>query len=174
MWGLLREFYRLFYLQFFLFKWSVKKHCAAKVLLAIWEIFSHENNRSYNSYRLSYKFTFILLLSFLTNKKQESDFQQIGGLVTRNISVFSESSSTSNPCQIQSTFIKKKNFLTCYSCSYYSSMIELMVLIFLTSFVLPWSGSVLVIFYFKFEWSRIFYLAHLCNIATNFQMFSNN
>ena len=27
-------------------------------------------------------------LSFLTNQKQESGFQQVGGLVTRNISVF--------------------------------------------------------------------------------------
>ena len=70
------------------FKWSVKKHCVAKVLLAIWEIFLHENNRNYNSYRFSYKFAFILFLSFLTNQKQESGFQQVGGLVTRNISVF--------------------------------------------------------------------------------------
>ena len=31
---------------------------------------------------------FILFLSFLRNQKQESDFQQVGGLVTRNISVF--------------------------------------------------------------------------------------
>ena len=66
----------------------MKKHCVAKVLLAIWEIFLHENNRNYNSYRFSYKFAFILFLSFLTNQKQESGFQQVGGLVTRNISVF--------------------------------------------------------------------------------------
>ena len=36
----------------------------------------------------SYKFAFILFLSFLKNEKQESGFQQVGGLVTRNISVF--------------------------------------------------------------------------------------
>ena len=48
----------------------------------------YENNRNYNSYRFSYKFAFILLLSFLTNQKQESGFQQVGGLVTRNISGF--------------------------------------------------------------------------------------
>ena len=65
-----------------------EKHCVAKVLLAIWEIILHENNRNYNSYRFSYKFAFILFLSFLTNQKQESGFQQIGGLVTRIISVF--------------------------------------------------------------------------------------
>ena len=70
------------------FKWSVKKHCVTKVLLEILEMFLHENNRNYNSYRFSYKFTFMLFLSFLTNQKQESDFQQVGGLVTRNISVF--------------------------------------------------------------------------------------
>ena len=41
-----------------------------------------------NSYRFSYKFAFILFLSFLTNQKQESGFQQVGGLVTRNIPAF--------------------------------------------------------------------------------------
>ena len=66
----------------------MKKHCVAKVLLAIWEIFLHENNRNYNSYKFSYKFAFILFFSFLTNQKQESGFQQVGGLVTRNIPCF--------------------------------------------------------------------------------------
>ena len=65
----------------------MKKHCVGKDLLAIREIFLHENNRNYNSYRFSYKFTFILSLSFLPNQKQEPGFQQVGGLVTRNISV---------------------------------------------------------------------------------------
>ena len=85
------------------FKWSVQKHCVATALLAIWEIFLPENDRTYNSYRFSYKFPFILFLSFLTNQKQESYFQQVGGLVTRNISIFvySELRSTSKPCQIQ-------------------------------------------------------------------------
>ena len=47
---------------------------------------------------------FYLLSFFLTNQKQESGFQQVGGLVTRNISVFlyySESRSTSKACRIQ-------------------------------------------------------------------------
>ena len=68
------------------FKWSVKKHCVAKFLSAILEIFLHGNNRNYNSYRFSDKFAFILLLSFLTNQKQGSGFQQIVVLVTRNSS----------------------------------------------------------------------------------------
>ena len=54
----------------------------------IWEIILHENDHSYSSYRCSYKFAFIHFLSFLTNQKQESGFQQVGGLVTRNISGF--------------------------------------------------------------------------------------
>ena len=41
-----------------------------------------------NSYRFCYKFAFILFLSFLTNQKQESCFQQVGGLVMRKFSVF--------------------------------------------------------------------------------------
>ena len=66
----------------------MKTHCVAKVLLVIWEIFLHENNNNYNSYRFSCKFVFLLFLSFLTNHKQESGFQQVDGLVTRSFSVF--------------------------------------------------------------------------------------
>ena len=46
----------------------MKKRCVAKILLAIWEKFLHENNRNYNSYRFNFKFAFILFFSFLTNK----------------------------------------------------------------------------------------------------------
>ena len=70
------------------FKGSVKKHCIAKILQGIWERFLYENNRNYNFYKFSYKFTFIPFLSFHRNQKQESDFQQIGGLVTRNSFAF--------------------------------------------------------------------------------------
>ena len=65
-----------------------KNHSVEKVLLAIWEIFIHENNRNYNSYRFSHKFAFILFLVFLTIQKQELCFQQVGGQVAKNISVF--------------------------------------------------------------------------------------
>ena len=41
------------------FKWSVKKYCVVKVLLATWQIFLHENNFNYKSFRFSHKFTFI-------------------------------------------------------------------------------------------------------------------
>ena len=68
---LLRAFHRLFYLQFC----DTSDHCVANVLLTIWEIFLHQNNPNYNSYRFSYKFAFIPFLSFLTNQKQESGFQ---------------------------------------------------------------------------------------------------
>ena len=37
---------------------------------------------------------FLFFLSNLTNQKQESDFQQVSGLLTRNISVYNESRST--------------------------------------------------------------------------------
>ena len=51
-------------------------------------MFFHENNCYYNSYRFSYKFALILFLSFLTSQKEESGFQQNGGLVMRNTSIF--------------------------------------------------------------------------------------
>ena len=88
---LLRAFYRLFYLQF-CDSSDQSKNSVAKVLLVIWEIFLHENNRNYNSYKFSYKLAFIVFLSFLTNQKQEFLW---------------------------------RNFLTCCSCSYYSSMLLL-------------------------------------------------
>ena len=46
-------------------------------------------------------------------EKWESGFQQVGGLVPRNISIFvySESHSTSKPCQIQQNFIKEFSYM---------------------------------------------------------------
>ena len=58
------------------------------VLLAIWDIFLHENNRNYNSYRFCYKLVFILFLSFFINQIQNSDFQQVSGLVSGYVSAF--------------------------------------------------------------------------------------
>ena len=55
----------------------------AKILQGIWETFLHENNHNYNSYKFSYKFTFIPFLSFRKSQKQESNFQQVGGLVSK-------------------------------------------------------------------------------------------
>ena len=69
------------------FKWSVKKHCIAKNLQRIWETFTYENNRNYNSHKFSYKFAFIIFSAFRRNQKQGSNFQQVDGLITRNISV---------------------------------------------------------------------------------------
>ena len=66
----------------------MKKHCVAKALLAISDIFLYESNRNYNSYRFSYKFSFILFLSFITKQKQEPGFQQVGDLITRKMFVF--------------------------------------------------------------------------------------
>ena len=86
----------------------MKKHCVAKVLLAIWETFLHENNCNYNSYGFSYKFAFILFLSFLQTNNKDLFFSK---LVVCNkkyfcFFVYSESRSTSKPYRIQ-----RRNFL---------------------------------------------------------------
>ena len=52
------------------------------------ERFLYENNRNYNPYKFSYKVTFIPVLSFYRNQKQKSNFQHVGGLVTRNSFAF--------------------------------------------------------------------------------------
>ena len=44
--------------------------------------------RNHNSYKFSHKFPFIPSLYFHRSQKQESNFQQFGDPVTRNVSVF--------------------------------------------------------------------------------------
>ena len=51
------------------FKWSLKKHCVAKILQGIKERFLYENNRNYNSYSFSYKFALIPVIVFLEKAK---------------------------------------------------------------------------------------------------------
>ena len=74
----------------------------------------HENNCNYNSYRCSCKFAFIFFLSFLTNRKQESGFQQVGSLVTRNIYVFFIASRTLLQSYAEFNRLSYRNFSTCY------------------------------------------------------------
>ena len=96
-------------------------------------MFLHENNHNYNSYKFSYKLAFILFLSFLSNQKQESGLQQVGGLVKRNVSVFvvvvvyNKLCSTSKPYRTQQTFIKEFSYVipVCIivPCSYYVNVV---------------------------------------------------
>ena len=107
----------------------MKKHCVAKILLSVWETFLHQNNRNYNSYKFSYKFAFILFVFSLTNQKQESRFQNVGGLVTKNICFLlianSESRSTSKPYRIQQTFIKEFSYMLFLFVLYFHANMEL-------------------------------------------------
>ena len=84
---LLKAFCRLFYLQFVLQVISEKTLYSKGFTSNLRDIFPW-NNRNYDSYRFSYKFGFIPFFSFLPNLKQESESQQVAGLVTRNIYVF--------------------------------------------------------------------------------------
>ena len=97
--------------------------------------FLYENDLNFNSYKFSCKFNFIPFLSFHRNQKQESNFQQVGGLATRNSFTFClvelEWRSTSKVRQNQQTFIKD-----CYSCLYYSSMLVVSILSVATAFYL--------------------------------------
>ena len=87
---LLRAFYKLLYLRFCVSSDQWKRHRVAKTSQEIWERFLYEINRNYNFHKFSYKFTFIPLMSFHRNQKQESNFQQVGGgLVARNSFAFS-------------------------------------------------------------------------------------
>ena len=55
-WGFAKGVLQAVLFTVFWFKLSANKQCITKVLLAIWEIFLHENNCNYNSYKFSYKF----------------------------------------------------------------------------------------------------------------------
>ena len=103
-----RRFERVVLFKILCLKWPVKKYCAGKILQGISERFLYENDRDYNSYKFSYKFTFIPFLSIHRNQKQGSNFQQVDDLVTRNTIGFfySKLHSTSKVCQIQFIIIK--------------------------------------------------------------------
>ena len=114
-----RTFYRLFYLQLCDSSGQLKKHCV-KDLLAIWEMLLQENSRNHNSYWFSYKIAFILFLSFLTNQKQESGFSKM--VVWQQEIFFLLFIASHRLLQSHVKFNRrlKRNFLTCYSCLYYS------------------------------------------------------
>ena len=84
------------------FKWLLREHCGAKLLVAMWEIVLYENNCNYNSCKFKLQIHFSPHLSFLRHQSQESSFSKL--VVCLSV------------CLLET------NFLTCYSCSYYSSM----------------------------------------------------
>ena len=55
----------------------MKKSCVVKVLRAISEIFLHENNPNYQSYRFICKFSFILFLFLLQTKNKNQVFSKL-------------------------------------------------------------------------------------------------
>ena len=73
---LLRVFYRLFYLQFCdsSDQW---KNTVWKVLLAIWEMFLHENNHSYNFLRLVANWLLSSFCSFFQTKNKNQVFTKM-------------------------------------------------------------------------------------------------
>ena len=75
------------------FKWLLKRHCIAKNLLTTSKTFLYETNFNYTSYTFSYQSAFIPILSLRRNRKQESNFQKLSGLVTKTISVLTYSES---------------------------------------------------------------------------------
>ena len=80
----LSAFYKLFCLTFYVSNDQWKNTVWQRFLQGTWEIFLWKNNLNFNSYKLSYN----PFLSFHRNQKQESNCQQVGGLVTRNSFAF--------------------------------------------------------------------------------------
>ena len=109
------------------FKWSVKKHCVTKVLLAIWEMFFDENNCNCNSYRCGYKFAFILFFVLSCKTKTRIKFWASWWSGNEKYCCFLFIASR-GLLQSHAKFNKLlyRNFLACYSCSYYSSTIEVL------------------------------------------------
>ena len=61
----------------------MKKTLCSIDFTRIWERFLYQNTRNHNSYKFSHKLTFIPFLSLQRTQKQESNSQQVSGLVTR-------------------------------------------------------------------------------------------
>ena len=122
------EFCSLFYLQFLIQVISEKTLCSKGFTGNLRGIFYMKAILTINPTHQVANFFLSSFFSFLANQKQKSGFQRVGGLVTRNISVFvqSESYSTSKPCRIQKTFIKELSYMLLLFLlqfhSYYSSI----------------------------------------------------
>ena len=84
---LMRAFYKLFCLLFWVSSDQWKTVCSKDFKRNLREIFMIIMVASYNSYKFNYRFAFIPFLSFRRNQKQESNFQQVGDLLTRSISL---------------------------------------------------------------------------------------
>ena len=100
------------------------------ILQGIWE-FLYKNKSNYNSYKFSYEFAFISFLSFRRNK-QEPKFQQVNGLVEKNISVFYLQRVALDFQGMSNSIDFYKDFRTWCSCSYYSSMMYHVIINFHT------------------------------------------
>ena len=88
------------------FKCSVKTHCSTYFTNNLRDtFFKLKIIINYNSYKFTSKYSFIALLSFCKNLKQEKHFK-VWGLVTKKSSVFvySESRSISKSCWIQKKY----------------------------------------------------------------------
>ena len=65
------------------FIYNLKKHCEAKILLAIWDTFVYEKNCNYNSYKFI-KLPLYLFCHFVEIKHKNQTLQ-VDGLVIKNI-----------------------------------------------------------------------------------------
>ena len=123
----------------------------AKVLLA-----TSENNYNFNSFKLSCKFACIPFMFFPRNQNQKSNFSEVGGLVTKNISGFLFTTSHALLLRhVEFNRLFDMNFILCCSCSfivsgpvficicyerYKISMLSENYVILLVSFMSCWSS----------------------------------
>ena len=79
------------FVYFFVFQLVSERTLCSKGFTSyfVFYYFVYENKCNSNSYKFSYKLAFIALLPFRMNKKQQLIFYEVGGLVTKNLSVFS-------------------------------------------------------------------------------------
>ena len=119
---LLKAFYKLFCLQFCFLNWSVKRHWKVKILQGILEFLLNENNCTCNTYKFSYKFTFIPLCVPSLKPKARIQFSASWWSGDEKYLCFLIIVS----CTLLQGCPKLKrlllmDFLTCYHCSYYAS-----------------------------------------------------
>ena len=104
----------------------MKKHCVAKVLLAIWEIFLNENNHIYNFHRFKSLIRFYSLFVLSCRPKTRIRFPASWWSGKEKYFCFLfKASRTLFQSHAEFNRLLWRNFLICYSCSYYSSMLRL-------------------------------------------------
>ena len=127
----------MFFFAVLWFRWSVKRHCVAKISQGIWERFLYENNRNYNFYKFIYKFIKFVLSFVCLFVETKTRITFLASWWSGNQKYFCFLFITNRALLQRYTEFNRhlyRDFLTCYSCSIWKWFLDTLLRIFCYAF----------------------------------------